>query len=148
MPLRPNVRVVTAIGASCHLPRAGRQETHPSCRIEHMRRLRTRHWLAHHDFHRRTGIGPERLRFCRTRPEKGPIAARLGLTHFVDDRLEVLGYLDTVGHRYLFRPRPDEVTAHAAHLAGVHRVESWPELAATLRAQLTGDRTGPTGGHG
>lgn len=110
--------------------------------------LRTRHWLAHHDFHRRTGIGPERLRFCRTRPEKGPIAARLGLTHFVDDRLEVLGYLDTVGHRYLFRPRPDEVTAHAAHLAGVHRVESWPELAATLRVQLTGDRTGPAGGHG
>ncbi|MFC0005364.1 hypothetical protein [Micromonospora siamensis] len=95
---------------------------------------RTRDWLAHHGFHDRTGIGPERLHFCRSRPEKGPIAARLGLTDFVDDRLEVLGYLDTVGHRYLFRPRPAEVVAHTAHLAGVHRVESWPELVAAFRA--------------
>ncbi|MEV0154471.1 hypothetical protein AB0H57_12125 [Micromonospora sp. NPDC050686] len=85
-------------------------------------------------FHARTGIGPDRLHFCRTRPEKGPIAARLGLTHFVDDRLEVLGYLDTVGHRYLFRPRPAEVAAHAGHLPAVRRVASWPELVAALRA--------------
>ncbi|MEH0936575.1 hypothetical protein [Micromonospora psammae] len=94
---------------------------------------RTRRWLAHHDFHGRTGIGPERLRFCRTRPEKAPIAAGLGLTHFVDDRLEVLGYLDTVPHRYLLRPRPDEVDAYRRHLPGVRQVESWPELAAALR---------------
>ncbi|MGC5019570.1 hypothetical protein [Micromonospora sp. DT47] len=94
---------------------------------------RTREWLAHHDFHARTGIGPERLHFCRTRPEKGPIAAQLGLTHFVDDRLEVLGHLDTVPYRYLFRPRQDEVDAYAAQLAGVRRVESWPELVAALR---------------
>ncbi|MEV0724531.1 hypothetical protein AB0I37_17350 [Micromonospora purpureochromogenes] len=93
---------------------------------------RTRDWLAHHDFHARTGIGPERLRFCRTRPEKGPIAAELGLTHFVDDRLEVLSHLDTVPHRYLMRPREDEVAAHRAHLAGVQRVESWPELVARI----------------
>ncbi|MEH0841515.1 hypothetical protein V6U81_03850 [Micromonospora sp. CPCC 205711] len=96
---------------------------------------RTREWLAHHDFHARTGIGPERLHFCRTRPEKAPIAARLGLTHFVDDRLEVLGYLDSVPQRYLFRPEPDEVAAHRTQLAGVHRVESWPELVARLTAE-------------
>ncbi|MEV0808060.1 hypothetical protein [Micromonospora sp. NPDC050200] len=95
---------------------------------------RTREWLTDHDFHARTGIGPERLRFCRTRPEKGPIAARLGLTHFVDDRLEVLGHLDTVPHRYLLRPRQDEVDAYAALLPGVHRVESWPELVARVVA--------------
>ncbi|MEV4478158.1 hypothetical protein [Micromonospora coxensis] len=99
---------------------------------------RTRHWLAHHGFHARTGIGPERLHFCRTRPEKGPIAARLGLTHFVDDRLEVLGHLDTVPHRYLFRPRPDEVEAYREHLPGVRRVQSWPELAAELGARREG----------
>ncbi|WP_255609992.1 hypothetical protein [Micromonospora sp. PLK6-60] len=95
---------------------------------------RTREWLAHHDFHTRTGIGPDRLHFCRSRPEKAPIAARLGLTHFVDDRLEVLGYLGTVDHRYLFRPRPAEVAAHVLHLGAVRRVESWPEVVAALRA--------------
>ncbi|GAA2194073.1 hypothetical protein GCM10009848_56610 [Micromonospora lupini] len=95
---------------------------------------RTREWLAHHDFAARTGIPAERLHFCRTRPAKAPIAQRLGLTHFVDDRLEVLGYLDSVPHRYLFRPRPAEVAAHAALLPRVHRVQSWAELTDLLRA--------------
>ncbi|MFI7607250.1 hypothetical protein ACIBTV_19205 [Micromonospora sp. NPDC049366] len=94
---------------------------------------RTREWLAHHDFHARTGIPTSRLHFCRTRPAKAPIARELGLTHFVDDRLEVLSYLDSVPHRYLFRPRPEEVAAYGAHLPGVHRVESWPELVTALR---------------
>ncbi|MEV7330303.1 hypothetical protein [Micromonospora sp. NPDC093244] len=74
------------------------------------------------------------VHFCRTRPDKAPIARRLGLTHVVDDKLEVLGYLDSVPHRYLFRPRPAEVAANAALLPRVHRVESWPELTALLRA--------------
>jgi hypothetical protein len=88
---------------------------------------RTLEWLAHHDFAGRTGIGPDRVHFCRTRAEKGPIAADLGLTHFVDDKLEVLGYLTTVAHRYLFR------TVVADPPAGVVRVAGWPELVALLR---------------
>ncbi|WP_433357641.1 hypothetical protein ACQPYV_11415 [Micromonospora saelicesensis] len=95
---------------------------------------RTRDWLAHHDFPARTGIPVERVHFCRTRPDKAPIARRLGLTHFVDDKLEVLGYLDTVPHRFLFRPRKAEVAAHAALLPRVRRVENWSELTPLLRA--------------
>lgn len=95
---------------------------------------RTREWLAHHDFPARTGIPVERVHFCRTRPDKAPIAGRLGLTHFVDDKLEVLGYLDSVPHRFLFRPRKGEVAAHAALLPRVRRVESWSELTPLLRA--------------
>ncbi|PYC68488.1 hypothetical protein C7C45_18690 [Micromonospora arborensis] len=96
--------------------------------------LRTREWLTHHDFPARTGIPEQRVHFCRTRPDKAPIARRLGLTHFVDDKLEVLGYLDSVPHRFLFRPRPAQLAAHAALLPRVHRVESWPELTPLLRA--------------
>ncbi|RQX16141.1 hypothetical protein DDE19_16885 [Micromonospora ureilytica] len=95
---------------------------------------RTREWLAHHDFPARTGIAVERVHFCRTRPDKAPIARRLGLTHFVDDKLEVLGYLDSVPYRFLFRPRRAEVAAHAALLPHVHPVESWSELTSLLRA--------------
>ncbi|MGC4869788.1 hypothetical protein ACLQ3B_30595 [Micromonospora sp. DT53] len=95
---------------------------------------RTRQWLTHHDFSARTGIPVERAHFCRTRPDKAPIARRLGLTHFVDDKLEVLGYLDSVPYRFLFRPRRAEVAAHAALLPHVHRVESWSELTPLLRA--------------
>ena len=89
---------------------------------------RTLQWLAYHDFAARTGIGPDRVHFCRTRPEKGPIAADLGLTHFVDDNLEVLGYLTTVAHRYLFR------TVAADPPAGIVPVTGWPELASLLMA--------------
>ncbi|MEU4528958.1 hypothetical protein AB0F49_12080 [Micromonospora ureilytica] len=95
---------------------------------------RTREWLVHHDFPARTGIAVERVHFCRTRPDKAPIARRLGLTHFVDDKLEVLGYLDSVPYRFLFRPRRAQVAAHAALLPHVHRVESWSELTPLLRA--------------
>ncbi|MBF9132253.1 hypothetical protein I0C86_25370 [Plantactinospora sp. S1510] len=97
---------------------------------------RSRLWLAHHDFYRRTGIAAGNVHFCRTREAKAPIAAALGLTHFVDDRLEVLSYLDTVPHRFLFRPREHEVRSHQRHLAAVHRVGSWPELV-TLIAERT-----------
>ncbi|WP_422774401.1 hypothetical protein ACN28C_16965 [Plantactinospora sp. WMMC1484] len=93
---------------------------------------RTRLWLEHHDFYVRTGVRAGNVHFCRTRQGKAPIAAALGLTHFVDDRLEVLSYLETVPHRYLFRPSEHEVHTHRAHLAAVRRVESWPELVAAI----------------
>jgi hypothetical protein len=89
-------------------------------------------WLAHHDFYARTGIRAGNVHFCRTRQAKAPIAAALGLTHFVDDRLEVLSYLETVPNRYLFRPREHEVRAHRRHLPSVRRVESWPDLVASI----------------
>ncbi|GAA3762691.1 hypothetical protein GCM10022225_55410 [Plantactinospora mayteni] len=102
---------------------------------------RTRLWLEHHDFYARTGVRAGHLHFCRTRQGKAPIAAALGLTHFVDDRLEVLSYLETVPNRYLFRPRDHEVRRHRSHLAAVRRVESWPELMALIGdANQTGVR--------
>jgi len=93
---------------------------------------RTREWLAYRRFHERTGIPPERLRFCRTRADKAPIAAALSLTHFVDDRLEVLGYLGSVDHRFLFRPHPDEVARFARLLPQVTVVYGWLELTRLL----------------
>ena len=47
-------------------------------------------WLDHHRVYARTGLLPSRVHFCRERPEKARIAARLGLRAFVDDRLDVL----------------------------------------------------------
>lgn len=50
----------------------------------------TRRWLDHHRFHETTGVPREHLRFCKRRPEKRNHAAELQLTHFIDDRLDVL----------------------------------------------------------
>ncbi len=51
---------------------------------------RSRLWLARHRFFEITGIDAGNLRFCRQRPEKAPICAKLGITCFIDDRIDVL----------------------------------------------------------
>jgi hypothetical protein len=67
---------------------------------------KTRAWLAHHRFFERTGIKPSRLRFCLERADKALHCAELGITHFVDDRLDVLQYLEPmVPTRVLFGPQ-------------------------------------------
>ncbi len=54
---------------------------------------RTRRWLARHRFWEQTGVPSENLRFCRERREKRIHCRDLGITHFVDDRLDVLKHL-------------------------------------------------------
>lgn len=62
----------------------------------------TRLWLEHHKFYDRTGISAENVHFVRHRADKAPICERLGVTHFIDDRVDVLDFLTTVPNRYLF----------------------------------------------
>jgi hypothetical protein len=77
---------------------------------------RTSQWLDHHNFWARTGIFPDHVRFCRQRPEKAIHCKQLAITHFIDDRRDVLGHLrGLVDHLYLFGPQklpaPDWVVA-------------------------------------
>ena len=90
---------------------------------------KTIRWLAYHDFYELIGIGSDHVRFCRKRNEKAPVCLELGITDFVDDRLEVLSYFGPgVTTRYLFQSNPKEVQRFEAHLGGVIRVESWDEI--------------------
>jgi hypothetical protein len=67
---------------------------------------KTRLWLERHAFFERTGIAPDHLRFCFERHEKAGHCRELGLTHFLDDRLDVLGHLEgIVPRRFLFGPQ-------------------------------------------
>ncbi|TDD32584.1 hypothetical protein E1287_22130 [Actinomadura sp. KC06] len=66
-------------------------------------RKRTLAWLDHHDFYRRTGLPRQNVRFCRKRPEKARHCEELGITHMIDDRLDVHRAIrDIVPYRYLF----------------------------------------------
>jgi hypothetical protein len=51
---------------------------------------RTRRWLDANSFYTTTGVARTHLRFCRERPQKADHARELGLTHFIDDRFDVL----------------------------------------------------------
>ncbi|GLY31921.1 hypothetical protein [Kineosporia sp. NBRC 101731] len=94
---------------------------------------RSRRWLAAHDFHARTGIPPEHLRFCRERRDKRIHCLDLGLTHVVDDRPDVHAAIaDVVPHRYLFGPQRPCVSGDAT------RVANWAETEAAITRQLRG----------
>ncbi|MCE7005077.1 hypothetical protein LWC34_19920 [Kibdelosporangium philippinense] len=113
---------------------------------------RTRQWLDHNGFWSATGIPAANARFCRKRPDKAVHCKRLGITHFIDDRQDVLRHLrDVVEHLYLFGQQkadppewviptltwPDVETAVTAGIAAE------PRQRATRRSPKAGTRTQP-----
>lgn len=74
------------------------------------------------------GVLPENVYYCRERIDKAAITTDLHITHFIDDRREVIGYLQTVKHTYLFRPKGAEVRHLQQHLKGARIFHAWKEL--------------------
>lgn len=93
---------------------------------------KTLRWLDHHSFHQLTWVPSDNVHFCLERHQKAGICEKLGITHFIDDRLEVLSHLASVDNLFLFRPDPDEVLRYRQHLPRVYRVESWNEVERVL----------------
>ncbi len=91
-------------------------------------------WLQNKDFYNRTGIPMERYHPCEGRHEKAPICIELGVTHFVDDRAEVLSHMiDQVPNLYLFRSPDAGSGEFAQFIPRFNKVESWKELLSKLR---------------
>jgi len=89
-------------------------------------RERTEAWFQHHAFFERTGIDRANVRFCRERAQKTPICAELGITHFIDDRADVLEPMrGIVGNRFLFGPQRKPMTSDT----GLVLVEDWRAVA-------------------
>lgn len=89
--------------------------------------LKTRNWLEYNGFYDLTKISPANVHYCRTRQEKAPICKWLEITHFIDDRLEVLNYLETVPNKYLFGPQKQKDLEQAKNLQSIILVDSWKE---------------------
>jgi hypothetical protein len=91
----------------------------------------TERWLEHNDFFSQTGFDPTHLSFVRQRPDKAPRCAELGISHFVDDRADVLeSMVGVVEHLFMFASRGGEAPP------GVQRGEDWAtaefQIAATV----------------
>jgi hypothetical protein len=98
---------------------------------------RTLEWLRHHRFHELTGIAPADVHFVRARPDRGEVCRRVGVTHFVDDRVDVLAALTTVSNRYLFLGGLGSVgRAPSQAPVDVVRAHTWPELAGQIRVSV------------
>lgn len=93
---------------------------------------KTLRWFDHHDFYTLTGIQKDHVHFCRERYQKAGICEELDITHFIDDKLEVLSYLTSVRSLYLFQPVPTEVQRFTRFLDRVTQVNSWEEVRTQL----------------
>ena len=77
----------------------------------------TEQWLVHHRFFERTSILENQVRFVRRRSDKADVCRELGISHFVDDRAEVLKVLvGIVPHLFLFGPQDHSVPPFAIHV--------------------------------
>jgi hypothetical protein len=91
----------------------------------------TERWLSHHGFWDVTGIPSTQNRFVRQRRDKADVCAEVGVTHFVDDRSEVISTLDgVVAHRFLFGPQSAPCPRGATH------VMTWADVVPAIRATL------------
>jgi hypothetical protein len=89
-------------------------------------------WLRDRQFSQVTGVPESHVRFCRERPEKANHARELALTHFVDDRIDVLEHLrDLVPHLFLFGAEPDGAPAWVCAVRG------WEEAERAILATLS-----------
>jgi hypothetical protein len=86
--------------------------------------------MAPHAFFGRTGIAEGNVHFVRERHEKAPICRELGVTHVVDDRVDVLRHLESVPHRYLFAGGGG---SDADCPDWAEPVAAWPDLVSVLR---------------
>lgn len=85
-------------------------------------------WLGHMEFSNRTCIPSENVLFCDSRGEKGAVYARLGVTHAIDDRIEVLSSVSAATKKFLFRPDMNEGAPPSLLEAHIHLAEDWPGI--------------------
>jgi hypothetical protein len=90
-------------------------------------------WMKANDFYNRTGVLPSNVHRTQFGRDKSSLCVKYKATHFVDDRLEVLGHLvGKVKHLYLFRPQEQEVSEFRQTLPHVQQFMSWDELLTVL----------------
>jgi len=72
--------------------------------------INTRRWLMFQHFYELTYLPQEHVLICRKRQEKAEICREVGITHFIDDRPQVLQTLiGVVPHLYWFQPRNQDL---------------------------------------
>lgn len=87
---------------------------------------KTNEWLEANNFFEITGILNENICNCKERSQKTGIAKELKLTHFIDDRPDVLGYMvNVVPHLYLFSTADNEQVSSNVNFSKVH---GWQEF--------------------
>lgn len=78
------------------------ENTHLVSKCGHKVEAKTKEWLNYRSFFSRSGVSATNVHYCRARRDKRPICEALGVSCFIDDRIDVLLSLQSVQSRYLF----------------------------------------------
>ena len=85
-------------------------------------RNKTMEWMKHYDFHTKTGIGVDKFNFCYKREDKAWIAQFWEVTHYLDDRMDIINSMrGVVPNLFLFAPNVRATVTQG----GFHIVPSW-----------------------
>ena len=77
------------------------------------------------------------IHFCEEPSGKAPICSSLGLTHFVDNRMEILSFLSDIPNLFLLQPSQyelDGIQGEKPHVTYV--AEDWPTLLTEIQKTL------------
>jgi len=85
-------------------------------------------WLDKHNFYGVTGIPDYHVFYCAERHEKAIICQQQGVTHFIDDRPEVMSHLAPHIHKLLFNPIQTDVDKFQDKLILTKIVGNWKEI--------------------
>ena len=93
---------------------------------------RSNEWMQHNKFFDKTGINPSNVHFCKERPQKGSICSKLSITHFIDDRMDVLNCMpNSVKFRFLFKSSNKNYQKNKSVIV----VENWSQMLNILQQQ-------------
>lgn len=96
-------------------------------RVNPAQEIRARQWIKDSQFEANTGIPIEDVHFCENRSDKGRICKSIGVTHFIDDRPEVMHSMPPGVRKILYGPSLEDQRKHS--IEGMEIVQSWKEVA-------------------
>jgi len=106
--------------------RFGTENIHLVSTCSQTNEKKVRMWFIDRGFYKATGVLQDHVIFCRTFEAKAKIAESLRLTHFIDDRPDVLDWMKKVVRvRILFRPEEKEIRRFEGAPEGVIETSVW-----------------------
>lgn len=101
---------------------------HIISKVDDRQKREVENWILVNDFFEETKVPKNNLHFCERRDQKGEIAIKLGITHHIDDRPEVMAHMPKAVKKYLFCPDPKDVVKYFNNLHNTMIVKDWMEI--------------------
>jgi hypothetical protein len=102
-------------------------------KVNDAQRARTFEWLKDTKILENTGIKEENLFFCFERKDKSIFVRGLSIQIMIDDRAEVMAYLDPHVIKFLLDPEDDDLDRYENVLINTTIVKNWLEIESHLK---------------